>query len=104
MKTYISLLYCIFFTGYAQGQVNWTGGHMTDDWHQPLNWDCNCVPSASSEVIISLPQQVVISATAQAIKITISSGATLINNSTLTVGSGFNSMVISGAVLNSGTI
>ncbi|MGB4959085.1 MAG: MopE-related protein, partial [Saprospiraceae bacterium] len=37
-------------------------------------------------------------------KITISGGATLINNSSLTLGNGFNSMVISGTVLNSGTI
>ena len=92
--------------GYDPVSITWQGDDITSptDWNTAANWSLDAVPTVSNNLVVnSGVNQPVISATEQATcnNLTVNSGATLTIQST---SSGTGSLIINGALSNSGTI
>jgi hypothetical protein len=44
-----------FYSTFGARTIKFTAAGGNQDWSEPRNWDCNCVPTASDDVIIDLP-------------------------------------------------
>ncbi len=49
---FIILLLFVLVPIYAQTTRTWTGNGDATSWTDPVNWDCNCVPSTGEDVVI----------------------------------------------------
>jgi hypothetical protein len=69
----------------------------TGNWDATSTWDCACVPTSASNVIINSTHNVTISGTNAANVLQINAGGTL-------TGSGSNTLTVTGAITNNGTV
>jgi hypothetical protein len=78
----------------------WTGGTSTD-WNTASNWDAAAVPTSSDDAVVnSGGNQPSVDATANCNNLTVNTGATVTNNSTLTVAAALSG---AGTLVNSAT-
>jgi hypothetical protein len=97
----------IFSISSIFSQINWTGLGTPNHWNIAENWDCNCIPSSASDVVVTSGAVVIITSNAAANTLTIQSGSSLEVESlqTLTLdGTSLDPLKVSGTLIVNGIV